>query len=287
MSKVLFMKSKNLKIYCITSEEIKLLQNLNLKIIVGGAVNKSQSFPKNWLLDSSEINISSKNESFGSLTSIYWVWKNEMGKYNKNTWIGISHYRRFWLKEKHDKIITLTNLNKNLLDHIPGKNLNYDAFVASPQNLQGYKLMKLLKKTPINIFKNPMILLDKKKHTINLHFDMFHLHDGLKKAASVMNTKQKNDFLSFVKTETELFSPYSIFILKKIKFDKLCSSLFNWIGRCENIFDVNKLEGHGQIRLFDYLAERYISYWIKKNTNFKVSPFLFFDHKLNNSLIIN
>ena len=74
------MKSKNLKIYCITSEEIKLLQNLNLKIIVGGAVNKSQSFPKNWLLDSSEINISSKNESFGSLTSIYWVWKNEMGK---------------------------------------------------------------------------------------------------------------------------------------------------------------------------------------------------------------
>jgi hypothetical protein len=106
-------------------------------------------------------------------------------------------------------------------------------------------------------------------------------------AASVMNKEQKNDFLSFIKTETELFSPYSIFILKKRKFDDLCSSLFNWIGSCENIFDINKLEGHGQIRLFDYLAERYISYWIKKNTNFKVSPFLFFDPKLNNSLIIN
>ena len=286
MSKVLFMKSKNLKIYCITSEETKLLKNLNLKIIVSGAVNKDQNFPKNWLLDSSRINISSKNKSFGSLTSIYWVWKNEMGKYKKNTWIGISHYRRFWLKEKHDKVITLTNLNKNLLDHISDKNLNYDAFVALPQNLQGYKLMKLLKKTPKNILKNPTILLDKEKHTINLHFDMFHLHNGLNKAASVMDKGLKNDFLRFINTETELFSPYSIFILKKRKFEELCSSLFNWISSCENIFDINKLEGHGQIRLFDYLAERYISYWIKKNTNFKVSPLLFFDPKLNNSLII-
>ena len=58
------------------------------------------------------------------------------------------------LKENHDKTITLTNLSQNLLYNIPDKNLNYDAFIAPPQNLQGYKLMKLLKKTPKNIFKN-------------------------------------------------------------------------------------------------------------------------------------
>ncbi|MDA7714072.1 DUF4422 domain-containing protein [Candidatus Pelagibacter sp.] len=280
------MKSKNLEIYCITTKKIKFLKDLNLKIVVGGSYFKNENFQKSWFLDHTKINISKKNNNFGSLTSIYWIWKNKLNNYNDATWIGISHYRRFWLKEKHDKIITLANLNKNLLDEIPNHNLNYDAFIASPQNLQGYKLMKLLKKTPKNIFKNPLILLDKKKHNINLHFDMFHLHDGLKKAASVMGKEQQNDFLNFINTETELSSPFSIFILKKKKFEALCSSLFNWLNSCENIFNINKLQGHGQIRLFDYLAERYISYWIKKNTNYKISSFVFFEPELNNSFII-
>ena len=280
------MESKNLSIYCITDKQINYLENLKLKIVVGGSFFKKENFPKNWFLDRTKINISKKNNNYGSLTSIYWIWQNELNNYTNNTWIGISHYRRFWLKENHDKIITLTNLSKNLLYNIPDKNLNYDAFIAPPQNLQGYKLMKLLKKTPKNIFKNPMILFDKNKHNINLHFDMFHLHGGLVRAASVMNTAQQKDFLNFVNTETEICSPYSIFILKKKKFDELCSTLFTWIYNCENIFDISKLQGHGQIRLFDYLAERYISYWIKSNTDYKISPFVFFDPKLNNSLII-
>ena len=280
------MESKNLSIYCITDRQINYLENLKLKIVVGGSFFKKENFPKNWFLDRTKINISKKNNNYGSLTSIYWIWKNELNNYTNNTWIGISHYRRFWLKENHDKTITLTNLSKNLLYNIPDKNLNYDAFIAPPQNLQGYKLMKLLKKTPKNILKNPMILFDKNKHNISLHFDMFHLHGGLVRAASVMNTAHQKDFLNFVNTETEICSPYSIFILKKKKFDELCSTLFTWIYNCENIFDINKLQGHGQIRLFDYLAERYISYWIKRNTNYKISPFVFFDPKLNNSLII-
>jgi len=280
------MKSKNLSIYCITDKQINYLESLKLKIVVGGSFFKKENFPKSWFLDHTKINISKKNNNYGSLTSIYWIWQNELNNYTNNTWIGISHYRRFWLKENHDKTITLKNLSKNLLYNIPDKNLNYDAFISSPQNLQGYKLMKLLKKTPINILKNPMILLDKNKHNISLHFDMFHLHGGLVRAASVMNIAQQKDFLNFVNTETEIFSPYSIFILKKKKFNELCSSLFTWIYNCENIFDINKLQGHGQIRLFDYLAERYISYWMKRNTNYKISPFVFFEPKLNNSFII-
>ena len=275
------MESKNLKIYCITSKKISYLENLKLKVIVGGANEKNENFPKNWLLDNVNTNISSKNKNFGSLTSIYWIWKNELKNYEKNTWIGISHYRRFWLKENHDKIISIENLNKNLLDKIPDKNLGYDSFVASPQNMTGYKIMKLLKKAPKNILRNPLILLNKKKHNINLHFDMFHLYRGLEKATSVMNKDEKNDFLNYINNETELFSPFSIFILKKEKFNELCESTFEWIYNCENIFDINKLQGHGQIRLFDYLAERYFSFWIKKNTNYKINPFVYLDSRVN------
>ena len=172
------MKSNNLKIYCITHKYFPFLKKMNLRIIVGGAHYKKNTFPKNWLLDNRYKNISKKNFNFGTLTSIYWIWKNELKKYNKNDWVGICHYRRFWLKEKHDNKINFGNLKKNLLNSIP-KNFKFDAIVASPQNLSGYKLSKILKKGGKNLIKNPLILFDKKLHTINLHFDMFNIYDDI------------------------------------------------------------------------------------------------------------
>ena len=38
--------------------------------------------------------------------------ENKIINHNKNDYISISHYRRFWLKEKHDKKINLNNLKK-------------------------------------------------------------------------------------------------------------------------------------------------------------------------------
>tara|TARA_B110000261_G_C13060625_1_gene348017 strand:- start:108 stop:305 length:198 start_codon:yes stop_codon:yes gene_type:complete len=59
MTKVLFMKSKDLKTYCITSKK-ELLLNPNLKVIVSGVDNKFENFRKNWFLDINGINISYK-----------------------------------------------------------------------------------------------------------------------------------------------------------------------------------------------------------------------------------
>jgi len=273
------MESKNLVTFCITNEKKNILNETNLKIIVGGSHVKNEKFPNTWLLDSNNINISSKNKNFGSLTSIYSIWKNEINKYNQDTWIGISHYRRLWLKENHEKSISLINLNRNLLNNISEENLNFDAFIPNPQNLTGYKLMKLLKKARKNIFKDPLILFNKKKHTINLHFDMFHLYGGLTKAASVMSKNEQGKFLNYINQETEYF-PFSIFILKRDKFDELCQSTFEWISNCEQIFDIKNFNSYGQIRFFDFLAERYFSFWIKNNTNYKICPFVFIDPKL-------
>jgi hypothetical protein len=272
------MESKNLVTYCITNEKKNILIETNLKIIVGGSHIKNEKFPNSWLLDSNNINISSKNKNFGSLTSIYSIWKNEINKYNQDTWIGISHYRRLWLKENHERSISLINLNRNLLSNISEENLNFDAFVPNPQNLTGYKLMKLLKKARKNIFKDPLILFNKKKHTINLHFDMFHLYGGLTKAASVMRKNEQDKFLNYINQETEYF-PFSIFILKRDKFDELCQSTFEWISNCEQIFDIKNFNSYGKIRFFDFLAERYFSFWIKNNTNYKIFPFVFIDPK--------
>ena len=265
----------NLKTYCISHEYISNLDKLNLNIIGSGAFKKK--FPNHWLTDAKgKKNISKKNFNYGTLTSIYWIWKNDINNLNSNDFIGICHYRRFWLKKKHDKNINLKNLNKNILLKIPNSFKKFDGFVCKPQNLKGYKLSKLLKKGKRNLLKDPTIFFDKNKHTINLHFDMFHIQDGLKNAIKFLNNEDREDFLNYVKSKTE-FYPLSIFILKKKFFSKLCLSTFNWLQRCEKLFDKNKLKGYGQIRIFDFLAERYFSFWISKYCNYKIWPYCLID----------
>ena len=82
-----------------------------------------------------------------------------------------------------------------------------------------------------------------------------------------MNDDDKKDFLKYVQKKTEFF-PLSIFILKKNFFEKLCVSTFDWIEKCEKLFDQNKFKGYGEIRFFDFLAERYFSFWISKYCNY-------------------
>ena len=265
-------KSKsNLRTYCISHKYNKSLDELKIIKIGSGAYKKS--YPSHWLNDSiGKKNISKKNSSYGSLTSIYWIWKNQINKLNKNQYIGICHYRRFWLKYNHDNKVHNKNLKKNLLTFIPKKFCKYDAFLCSPINLQGYKFSKLIKKGKRSFIKDPTILFDKKKHTINLHSDIFHIHNGLVKACKFLNKSDRIDFWEYINKKTE-FYPLSIFVIKKQFFDKLCYETFVWLKKCEKIFNTNKLKGYGEVRIFDFLAERYFSFWITKYCKHKVWPY--------------
>ena len=54
------------------------------------------------------------------------------------------------------------------------------------------------------------------------------------------------------------------------------NSVFPWLKRCEDVFGFN-LEGYGLKRIYGFLAERYMSYWFRKNTKFKTLPIIFKD----------
>ena len=98
----------NLKTYCISHKYDKNLDKLELIKIGSGAFKKN--YPTHWLNDSNGLkNISNKNLNYGSLTSIYWIWKNEIKNLKSNSYIGICHYRRFWLKRKIFYISRLFN----------------------------------------------------------------------------------------------------------------------------------------------------------------------------------
>jgi len=52
--------------------------------------------------------------------------------------------------------------------------------------------------------------------------------------------------------------------------------VFPWLKRCEKEFGFN-LEGYGLQRIYGFLAERFLSYWFKKNTYSTNLPIIFQD----------
>ena len=70
-----------------------------------------------------------------------------------------------------------------------------------------------------------------------------------------------------------------MFIAKKKVMNDWFSSLFKWLLRCEKEFGFRKLKGYDQKRLYAYLAERYLSFWFKKNTKYLEWHWNFFELK--------
>ena len=59
------------------------------------------------------------------------------------------------------------------------------------------------------------------------------------------------------------------------------SYIFDWLEKCEKIFGFN-LNGYGQMRMYAFLAERFLPFWFKKYTKCLEWPMVFYDlNKLN------
>ena len=56
-----------------------------------------------------------------------------------------------------------------------------------------------------------------------------------------------------------------MFIAKPRVINLWFENLFEWLEKCEEIFDLEDLQGYDTGRIFAYLSERYLSYWFKKN----------------------
>ena len=56
---------------------------------------------------------------------------------------------------------------------------------------------------------------------------------------------------------------------------------FKWLFECEKIFGFKDLKNYDQTRLYAFLAERYLSFWFKKYSNYTEWPWLFYEEKEN------
>jgi len=261
----------NLKMFCICINDslIKKVNNLNY-IPVGLGLEK---FSSGWITDKSGNNISDKNKYYGEYTFHYWFWKNMLNKIPNDQWIGFCAYRRFWANKKN--ITNGNNIYDIALNKVPDEWNGYDAIIGNHQNLDEVKWIKVIKYGKIAFLRNPLIFL-KKKRNIRFQFDMFHGNGILDKAINQLGVQDKNDFKNYVLTNTS-FNKGNMFICNSKKIiNEYYSTVFQWLNNCEKIFGFD-LKGYGMIRVYAFLAERFLGFWFTKYAKTLEWPVIFHD----------
>jgi hypothetical protein len=268
-----------MKMYCITIYENHLDKIEKLQYTPVGLGENITS--KKFISDKEGKNISSKNSYYGEYTFHYWLWKNNI--LNKESgWIGFCQYRKFWAKKTiQNNLGNLDELNQNILRNIPDIYNDAESILGEPIFINQFRLSKFVKNNFKTMIKKPSLFFNNKKRNIRFHFDMMHGKGNLEKAIKLLDKKDQEDFNTFVNTEVS-FNPHNMFICKSYKIlNDYYNSIFTWLEKCEKEFGFD-LQGYGMKRIYGFLAERYMSYWFKKNTKYKTLPIIYADiSKLN------
>ena len=266
------------KIYCLClhNELLNKVKELNyIPVGLGG-----ESFSSDWLLDNKDKNISNKNSYYGEYSFHYWLWKNELDKIPDDTWIGFCAYRRFWQKE-NKKLGNKFDFNSVVMKDIPFEWNDYDVILGNKIKIDGLKLMKVIKYGKKAILRNPKAIF-KNGRNIRFQFDMFHGCGVLDKAIDLLNVADRDNFRDYVNSETS-YNQGNMFVCKSKKKIRLYyETIFEWLEKCERVFGFD-LKGYGNVRIYAFLAERFLPYWFNKNAKVKEWPILFHDLKKENS----
>ncbi len=263
-----------MKIFCISifNQNFKELKNLNL-IPVGLGSN---NFGNNWLNDKVGQNISEKNLNFGEYTFHYNLWKNKKFPFNKNEWIGFCSYRRFWTKINKPNLNNFKDLKKIIIKK-PEKNWkNFDVILGEPLIFKKIKNIKLIKENIFEVLKKPSMMFN--NNTLEDQFRVFHGSFYLDTAIDLMPKKYQKEFRKFL-NGYKLY-PYNMFICKNFKIlIKFYDEIFPWLFKCEETFKNHNLNSYSKIRIYGFLAERFMPFWFIKNFNTTTCPITFFDKR--------
>jgi len=275
---------KNLSMFCLSlyGEHLNNLKKINY-IPVGLGEN---NFNNEWLRDNTKQNISNKNKYYGEYTFHYWFWKNMIDDISDKNWIGFCAYRRYWANHNNmksnelNKIINNQNFREHVLQDVKNDWSNYETILGERIPFGKIKLSKIIKNGGIKSILRNLNSFIKNQTTVKFHFDIFHGNEKIDKAIDLLEIKERSDFRIFINNQS--FNKENMFICRSKKIIKeYYNSVFPWLQRCENIFGFNLNAWH-EIRIYAFLAERYLSYWFNKYTRVKEWPIFFYDTKKNN-----
>jgi len=201
-------------------------------------------------------------------------------------WIGFCAYRRYWANHNNmksnelNKIINNQNFREHVLQDVKNDWSNYETILGESIPFGKIKLSKIIKNGGIKSILRNLSSFIKNQTTVKFHFDIFHGNEKIDKAIDLLEIKERSDFRIFINNQS--FNKENMFICRSKKIIKeYYNSVFPWLQRCENIFGFN-LNAWNEIRIYAFLAERYLSYWFNKYTRVKEWPIFFYDTKKNN-----
>ena len=199
-------------------------------------------------------------------------------------------YRRYFVKTEYKDLIknlageqgyypyinNFVDLEKMLQKEPSSEWKGYDVVLCEPWSVAVRSKMKLVKRGIKSIINDPLILFDKRKQNIKLHFEMFHGFDNLRKAINVMPQKDKVDFVNYI-SKNNMLSGHCIFLSNNTKLiDNFYTDLFEWLFKCEAIFGFD-LKGYDTQRIYSFLTERYTPFWFNKYAKVKYWPWVYCD----------
>ena len=274
---------KNFSMFCLSlyPDHLNNLKKINYIPVGLGANN----FNNEWIGDKKGENISSKNKYYGEYTFHYWFWKNMIDNISNKDWIGFCAYRRYWANNNNfksdelTKIINNDNFKDYVLQDIKEDWSNFETILVEKTQFGKVKISKIIKNGGISSILRNFNSFIKNKTTVKFHFDIFHGSGKIDKAIDLLEKRERDDFRIFL--ANEYFNKENMFICRSKKLIiEYYKSVFPWLQRCENLFGF-KLSAWHEIRIYAFLAERYLSYWFNKYTITKEWPIFFYDTNKN------
>ena len=266
------MKIKYMYCLCLHNELLDVVKKLNY-IPVGLGENL---FDSEWIKDDTGTNISEKNKFYSEHSFHYWFWKNKIDKIEDNEWIGFCAYRRFWANKNYSENKTIY---ENVLQEIPDEWSNYDTILGDKMDLTHLKFMKVSKYGKLALLRNPKAIF-KKGRSIRFQFDMHHGNGLIDRATKLLKPEDRDEFNSYIRNNTSFNQGVTFICRSKKIMKKYYETIFDWLYKCEKEFGFD-LEGYNKVRLYAYLAERFLPYWFKKNSKYLEWPIIFYDLKKN------
>lgn len=214
----------NSEIFVITHKKVFVnLPEGYIPIQVGNANLDTQ-----YLRDNTLDNISNKNSNYCELTAIYWLWKN----YELPDYIGITHYRRFFVNGLFHKFIEIKDVEQLMK--------NCDVILPYPQ-----KMNTTVKEHFINSPSGRKEDIDRLENLIKNNYQDYY-----------------NDFIKVMNSNE--MSYYNMMIIDKENYKKYCEWLFDLLFEYEKTTNLDGYSKEEQ-RIYGFLSEFLLNVWISKN----------------------
>jgi hypothetical protein len=186
--------------------------------------------------DDTGENISAKNLNYCELTVLYWAWKNL-----KNVdYIGLNHYRRYFLFSRHIKALKICPLN-----------------VFLKMKKTTFNLESHLGKYDI-ILARPLI----RPYSLSIDYSSYLNSEDYRLLKRIINDifPEYSDSFCYIMEYNNRLSQYNMFITKWEIFDDYCKWLFAVLWEVEK-----QIYSASQARIYGYMSEYLLGVYVHKN----------------------